>query len=405
MVGKGIRFLNRFCLSSPQYNYQIVIDFIISGSVNRGCGLLYETHRQIPFTRHLPDNLTHCPKSNDIGSPACDWLGVSGFRGRENKETIMMKSRYKTMITPVLLAASVLAAQPVLADSKAEPVKTMDKIDKATAEVGNKIIARDAARKAVNKTRKSMSKEQNKAAHDIIAVLQSTRDSIAALDKKDAKAAMEKLEKAIGKIEIVLAKNPNMKLVPFGISSEVIDVESDVKTIDQVVKKAVKLLKDGRLQDARPLVASLASEVVVQITNIPLATYPQAIKLAVPLIEKGKLEEAKAVLIAALNTMIVEDHIIPLPIVRTEHMLKRAETLAEKAKRNDAENKELAALLKQSRKSLQYAEALGYGKAEDFKVFYKQIDEISNKTSNGKHGKGFFNLIKKSLSDLRADLF
>ena len=69
------------------------------------------------------------------------------------------------------------------------------------------------------------------------------------------------------------------------------------------------------MQQARALLSGLASESELQVTNLPLATYPAAIKAVAPLIDAGKKDEAKAALQLALNTLVVERFITPLPTV------------------------------------------------------------------------------------------
>ena len=46
------------------------------------------------------------------------------------------------------------------------------------------------------------------------------------------------------------------------------------------------------------------------------------------------------------------------------------------------------------------AELLGYGKKKDYRPMYEQLDEIDKKSANGKSGMGWFDQIKKQLSDL-----
>ncbi len=317
----------------------------------------------------------------------------------------MSKPKNNALLSSVILAASMFAANPVLAaNTGKQPAGAVDKIDKATTMVGKKITASSAAISAGKATQDAMSAEQKRAVEDAVAALTASQDAIAALDAKDAKMALSHLEKAIGKIEIVLATAPDMALAPVGISNEIVDTQLDVKGAKKILKDVVRLLKEGKIQEARSLIASLASEVIIHVSYIPLGTYPAAIKLAVPLIQKNKLKEARAALVTALNAIVVEDQVIPLPIVRAEAYLGDAEKLAEKENRSKEEEKKLADLYKSARSELELGEVLGYGTSDDFKGFYKQIAEISAKTENGKHGSGFFDEIRKTLSDLRKKL-
>jgi len=114
-----------------------------------------------------------------------------------------------------------------------------------------------------------------------------------------------------------------------------------VKALREEIEDA---LDDGRVQQARRLIRNLASETVISVTNIPLATYPDAIKKAAKLIDEEKMDEAKKELQLALNTLVVTDTIIPLPVTTAEKYLKEAETLTEKGDRSKEENERLADL-------------------------------------------------------------
>ncbi len=317
----------------------------------------------------------------------------------------MLNTKTTSRLAPVFLAASFLALQPALATSPAEEkTKTLANPEKAATLVGKKIDGKTAAANAIKKTADNMTAAQKQAIKSAVSALLATQKAVTMLDKKDARKAMESLEKAIGKIEVVLALSPELSLAPININSEIVDIHTDVKGVKKTTEEAIKLLKKGRVQEARHLISGLASEAVIHVSSIPLATYPQAIKKVIPLIQKGKLKEAKAALLVAMSTIIVEDQIVPLPLVRAEDYLLRAEKLAEKSKRNSKDEKQMNALLKSARTELEFAEVLGYGKADDFKGLYEQLSEISKKTRNGSHGTGFFDKIKESLAGLMKHL-
>ena len=120
-----------------------------------------------------------------------------------------------------------------------------------------------------------------------------------------------------------------------------------------------------------------------------------------PLIDEGQLDEAKAALQSALNTLVVStDEIVPLPKLRAQQMLKNAETLAENEERTDKDNETLARLLSGARNQLKMAELLGYGTKESFAPIYDLLDQIERKKAGGKGGTGWFEKIKKQLSEL-----
>lgn len=97
---------------------------------------------------------------------------------------------------------------------------------------------------------------------------------------------------------------------------------------------------------------------------------------------------------------MVTTDVIPLPVLRAEILLRNAEALAENKERTDKDNKTLANQLAEARNQLKMAELLGYGNKKAFKPMYEQIDQIEEKTADGKSGKSWFDKIKQQLSDL-----
>jgi len=317
-----------------------------------------------------------------------------------------MRLTWLSGVAAVALALG-LANTPALAkEEKAAQPKAAEKATANKAESKALTAAKKAARKeAKAKGQEQAQAERAKIIEEAVQALVQTRKAIAALEKKDKEATLAALERVIGKLEIILAQDPNLALAPVDVISYALDVHADVESVKKAVEQSIKLLKQGRVQDARAIVANLASELVIEITNIPLATYPDAIKAVVPLVQAGKFEEAKQALIAALNTLVITRHIIPLPVLRAEHLLLAAEKLAEKKGRGKEEQKQLEELLQAARRELQFAEVLGYGEKGDFKPFYAAIDEIEKKVAGGKHGKGFFDELKEALQKFREKLF
>lgn len=53
--------------------------------------------------------------------------------------------------------------------------------------------------------------------------------------------------------------------------------------------------------------------------------------------------------------------------------------------------------------SIKLAQELGYGQKKDFEHFYEEIDKIRDKTSDGKSGTGFFDVIKDYMTSMTKD--
>ena len=235
---------------------------------------------------------------------------------------------------------------------------------------------------------------------EAVSALALTKSALAALDGKDAARALATLAEVTGKLELIVAREPTLALAPVDVRTIVHDLFANTETIEAMTDEALDALKHGEVQQARHVLALLASEIVIAVTNIPLASYPAAVKSVVPLIDQGKIEEAKAALQAALSTLVETRSVHPLPALRARLLLKRAETLVEDGQRSEASNERLETLLNEARQQLEMAELLGYGKKKDFESLYAELRKVKQKTAGGGGGKGWLDEIKAKLSKL-----
>src|SRR5438270_12243175 len=134
---------------------------------------------------------------------------------------------------------------------------------------------------------------------DAVLALDATRTALNAIDKGDKRTALAALERASGKLDLVLSRDANLSFAPVEVSTTILDLYATPDTVKTAVKVARDDLSSNRVQQARHLVSDLASEADTHVTEIPLGTYPTAIKAAAPLIDAGKIDEAKAALQAA----------------------------------------------------------------------------------------------------------
>jgi hypothetical protein len=140
--------------------------------------------------------------------------------------------------------------------------------------------------------------------------------------------------------------------------------------------------KHGEVQQARHVLALLASEIVITVTSIPLASYPAAVKAVVPLIDQGKIEEAKAALVSAQHAgRGAQRASAARPACEAAPEARRA--LVEDGQRSEASNERLETLLNEARQQLEMAELLGYGKRKDFEPLYAELKKIKEKTGGG----------------------
>lgn len=228
---------------------------------------------------------------------------------------------------------------------------------------------------------------------EAVEALRETSNALTAIDRNKTNDAIAALERATGKLEIVLARTPELALAPVDVTATTYDVLGSVGDVERIRDAAKSAIDRGRLQDARRLISDLASETVVSTSSLPLATYPTALKQSAALLHQGKAQDAKAVLETALGTIVIEHRIAPLPLARAQVAIDQAKGLSEKANRTEAESARLRSLLATARTQLRFGQALGYATEKDMKNLMDAVDEIERNTSGQRHGKGLLDRI------------
>lgn len=291
----------------------------------------------------------------------------------------------------LLAAGGLLFTNPAIAKTKT-----------AAQQSGN--IAK-VAKNVKNDIRKEEVKKRETIIKEAVAALAQTKKAIEALNKKNKQEALDALAMVTGKLDIIIAREPDLATAPIDVRVETYDLISSVDTIKKTIKTAKELLDDGEVQQARELLMGMVSEIDIVVTSIPLASYSAGIKNVAKLVDEEKYKEAINKLYDLLSTLVITRNIIPLPILRAEEMLKKAEKLAAQKNRTEEENKRLERLLEDTKTQLEISEALGYGNKKEYKKFYKQIDKIREKTANGKFGEGFMDKLKNSLRTFKNKIF
>ena len=235
-------------------------------------------------------------------------------------------------------------------------------------------------------------KAQKHLAKEALTAIQETQKAIIALDKGNKDQALKDMEKVLGKLEILLERNPDLALVPIDASSQVINLIGDLNKIEALHKRVKELVDKGYLQEARHLLDNMVSEIRITTTNIPLQTYPTAIKLAARLTDQGKFDEAKAVLVNALSTIVVREVSIPIPVINAQAMIDLAADSAE------VHPQKAMQLIKNAEYQIKVAEALGYGSHDkEFKEIIKDMENIKEKIENKEKTGSLFDSLRSRL--------
>jgi YfdX protein len=249
--------------------------------------------------------------------------------------------------------------------------------------------------------RKLLEERQQKVEHEALEAITGTQNALMALQKKDTKKAIALLQDVSGKLDVLLAKYPDIALIPANMEMDVYDFDSNSGQVEKMVNEAVKLLNAHKVQDARYILSELVSEMRITTISIPLGTFPVAIKDAVSLIDKGKTDEAETALYDVLNMLVKTTEIMPLPVLRAEALLTSASELEHKSDlTKEASRTEILKLTDAAKDKLKLAEILGYGPKDDYKQLYDAIDDIKDVIHSEKSAVAW-DKIKASLATLK----
>ena len=273
----------------------------------------------------------------------------------------------------------------VLTDSLAE-----SEIEKKTRECAQQ------ARPEVEQERKQAEqKAQQTLDKEAIAAVDETTKAVKAIAENKKDEALATIERAIGKVNVLLARNPATALIPVSTAVEVIEAAPlDPETIRARAKAAEDAVEDKDYPTARVLLDGLTSEIRVRTSHLPLATYPTALKEAARLVDQNRSTEARNVLLTALHTLVEIDHVTPLPIALAQAAINEAQALREKDK---AKARQLLAL---ARNELNRAKELGYaGKDPTYSAIDKSIANIENQLRGNEDTASTFAKLKESVSN------
>jgi len=236
---------------------------------------------------------------------------------------------------------------------------------------------------------------------EAVDAFKATETALFAIQKKQAKHALAALEVASGNLHLMLARDPELNLVPLDINIEVLEGTHDLKTIKKLQDELEGLIKHNRYQSARPIINSMVDELRVTVVSLPLATYPAVIDSIAPLIDAGKWKEAEETIRALLDTLVSEQQITPLAIIRAEEQINQAFQLESAGDSSKKQHKnEITALIKEAKQNIKVAEALGYASQYEYKPLYNDIAQLQKVIgTSGIHDEWV--KIKNSLSALK----
>ncbi|MBN3883426.1 MULTISPECIES: YfdX family protein [unclassified Nostoc] len=210
-----------------------------------------------------------------------------------------------------------------------------------------------------NERQKATDEAQRCVDQEAVSALKETRNAINAINQKNTQEALQALERATGKLEILVARYPELGFVPVSAQVNIIDLAPDNSNEIERIRNRIKSTVNGDdFRTARQLLNSLVSEIRTTIFNLPLETYPDAMKEAARLLNEGKTDEAKTVLQLALSTLVVTEVARPLPLLRADIDIMSAVAIA------DSDRERTLRLLEDARNHLRLTQQLGYAKGD-----------------------------------------
>jgi len=265
---------------------------------------------------------------------------------------------------------------------------------------------KDASVKEVNKVSVSNAKNDAKSnketlVQEAINSLKHAHEALLALEKKDVKGATDKLESALGKLEVILASKKVPELLPIDSIVRVNEFVGTSKDVETALNTVRTLLNKNKVQEARALMLPLQSEIDITTVSLPLGSYPDALKLAAKYVYSDELDKAKEVLSIALSTFTSITEVVPIPLVKAGDLIIASEVIAK-------EDKDRALIyLDGASESLKVAYALGYvSKSETtYKVLQEQIEAVQKEIKGANKADKIFETLKNSLKEFKEKVF
>lgn len=223
---------------------------------------------------------------------------------------------------------------------------------------------------------KATNEAQSSLDQDAVAAIEETRNAINAIDQENTQESIQALERATGKLDILLARYPELALVPVSTQITIIDLAPrDFDLIEPIRDEAKRAVNEEDFPTGRALLYNLVSEIRTSTVNLPLETYPDAMKESARLLHQGRTDEARVVMQLALSTLVVTEQSRPIPLINALTGLAAAMALAAQGQdqqNQDQQNQDQVLwLLEDARTQLKLARELGYARRDPE---YKELD-------------------------------
>jgi hypothetical protein len=231
---------------------------------------------------------------------------------------------------------------------------------------------------------------------DAITAIVETRKALDAINQQKVDEALAAIERAVGKIDVLVARNPGAATLP--VNKEVVIFDTapdDIEHIHELGLAAETATDIGDYPGARVILYGMMSEIRVHLHNIPLAAYTSALATAARFLQDKRNDDAVAVLSTALATLVVTDRIIPIPMLVAREAMREAEAQVDKDKQRASR------FVEEARQELVRAEELGYAMGDpDYKTLNDQLTDVQKKLKGDQETSSLFGKIRERMASL-----
>jgi vacuolar-type H+-ATPase subunit H len=253
--------------------------------------------------------------------------------------------------------------------------------------------AEQQARPELEKLRKEAEQHaQTTLNKDAIAAIEQTVKAIDSIAAGKTADALQVIEKATGKVDTLLARNPELALMPVSVEALIIDsAPRDIDEIRKLADAADAAVSRDDFPAARLLLGALESEIRVRTYNLPLGIYPTALQEAARQLDKNSKAASRA-LLDALNTLVAVDQVTPIPMLVAQEAIHKAQTRTQEDKNAARE------ILEKAELELDLATELGYaGKDPEYAALKNDISNLKKQLKGNEDTSSGFSRLKARL--------
>ena len=280
----------------------------------------------------------------------------------------------------LLLIGTIVAVNPILAATTASGSSHAQHIRQA--------ITAKATQDARQKSRNFNA--------DAVAAINQVEQAAGLLKRGKYEEALKQLNSADKSLEVAIAADPSLKLIPVVQDVSTYDLVASPKAVKDEVNAISKELKSGNVQEARVRLDQLRSELITNYVYLPVEIYPAAIKKAVKEIGAKQYSQAEATIDTAMNSLVQEVEVMPLPVSLANDAILDAE-----AKRSTDREQALWDL-DYAHEQMLTAERLGYfyGDTEAYKAALQHIENLRSAIGGNSEVDNLFTKAKESVKHL-----